>query len=219
MGNTSTSLAEHHNSVSAAQMIRMFVTRLHQHPDVEVRVRLGRPASPQRVRGARVPRNLADFYAEMDGADVRWWFQGSDPEDPDAGGAARIPTLRRNLRGWSRSDFFTDDPTKPRQIRIPDEVPLQRRYDCRPLWFEGHPGDNLLMLWEIGGDTCSEVGLSGIDDYIERGIDRLFVSEWTTLISDFKQPEVEERLARVYERLGLSQGWLGRVLREGVRRR
>ena len=165
-----------------------------------------------------MPSDLAHFYSATNGIEVRWWLRGCDPDDPEAGGWLRVPSLHRNRQGWSRSDFFTDDPDKPSQFRVPDEVPLLRRYNCRALWYEGHKAETLMEMWEIGGDTASDVGLTGVDDYLERGIERLFVSEWTSLLSDFESPDVEERLARIYKRLGLSEGWFKQVLRQGAQR-
>ena len=68
---------------------------------------------------------------------------------------------------------------KPRELRVPDEVPLLRRYYHRPLWWEGYKTGTLMEMemWEIGGDTASDVGLGGFDDYIEKGVGRLFISD------------------------------------------
>ena len=207
--NTSSTATRHPEDV--AHLLRAFVKWLQQRPEVEVRARLGRPAPAASLKRAGVPSDLAQFYGTMCGIEVRWWLRGCDPDDPEAGGWLRVPSLHRNRQGWSRSDFFTDDPEKPRELRVPDEVPLLRRDYHRPLWWEGYKTDTLVEMWEIGGDTASDVGLGGFDDYIERGIDRLFISDWTSLIADVRSPEVEERLARVYEKLGIKPGWFERL--------
>jgi hypothetical protein len=135
----------------------------------------------------------------MNGASIRWSFR----DEPDLGGAFKLPSVGRNLKGWTRSDFFTDDPDKPREIRVPDEVPLASKFHYRPCWWSAV--EEPMLMWEIFGDTCADVGISGFDDYVVKGIELLFCADWTSLISE---SELAFRtVEKIRGSMGLQEGW------------
>ncbi len=151
------------------------------------------------LRDAGVPGDLASAYRQMNGASIRWSLSGA----PDVGGAFKMPSLGRNLKGWARTDFFTDEPERPLRFRVPDEVPLTSKFQHRPCWTSA--GEEPMLMWEIYGNTCGDVGLQGFDDYVARGIEHLFCHEWTSLISESDLSREAVQRARV--RFGLAEDW------------
>lgn len=189
--------------------LRAFVRWLKRQPNLRVEARLGGPAPRHLLRDADVPPDLRRVYREMNGASIRWAFVN----DPEVGGSFKLPSLGRNLRGWTRSDFFTDDEERPRHMRIPDEIPLRSRYFFRPCWWSAE--EELLMMWETSGDTCGDVGLTGFDDYVARGIEDLFCSEWTSLMSGSQL--AQERADAIRAKLGIKKGWSDSLIRRADR--
>ena len=212
MSSRLTSMEPGRGAATAPAMLRAFVALLREHPELHVRALFGSPASPARLTGARLPPDLARFYGHMDGTHVHWWWREAYESDASASGAITMPSLSRNLRGWTRADFFTDNKERPALVRVPDEVPLARRDQFRPAWMDGDPSDDLLGLWDTAGDTFSDVTLQGLDDYVAQGIQRLFMPGWTALLTDFESPEVEARVVAARSRLGLDDGCFARAL-------
>jgi hypothetical protein len=120
--------------------------------------------------------------------------------------------LGRNLKGWTRSDFFTEVPERSRDIRVPDEVPLTSKYYFRPFWWTA---DEELSMWEIFGDTGGDVGLSGLDDYVAKGIEHLFCEQWTSLICD--SDIARERIEAMRAKLGIAEGWSQALIKRADR--
>ncbi|PCC73625.1 BRCA1 C Terminus (BRCT) domain-containing protein [Nannocystis exedens] len=85
-----------------AAELRAFLERLRGRPDITVTVaELGRKAGKAKLdqlRALRVPQDLVDLYAEIDGIHIEWRFV-----EPPGEGCIRVPAVTQ----WTR--FGTDD--------------------------------------------------------------------------------------------------------------
>lgn len=185
--------------MSIASTLDEAVSAIAQNPDARViRFVRGAPASAaalERAAADRItPSTLLDLYSEMDGLTFEW---GLAPRRKNGRvkrlGFISIPTLARNLQGWSFDDGFATEFPR-RLIRIFDESPFTTGCMYSPCAVDGEFG-----LWNRYDDVFDPNLECG--DYYARAAECLFIPGW--LDAECQNETLPKTISVARERLGL----------------
>ncbi len=159
---------------AVAAELRLFVANLKKRPDIRVTVaKLGRKASKADVDYVRglVPE-LADFFAEMNGAHVEWEFA-----EPSGGGCLRIPAVSQWTKFTGEDEHwmgFGDD----QQAMLLDEITAEGN-----TWLvrdkKGKKGRPVRIIFASAAEGSEGVVPAGsIAEYIRKAMESGFGHYW-----------------------------------------
>ena len=164
-----------------------------------VELEVGSAASPEILaRGRRsrnTPAELVELASRMDGFHLEWEPRNPGGSPPLWGGRVEVPTLERNLQGWT--GYITLEQMSSRGIRLPDVIPCEEREVC-PCYIQG----GFLGTWSFYSDVFQDRGLD-LETYFEAGIRNLFVRGWFRHVLENGFGSVSPAALRAREALGL----------------
>ncbi len=162
---------------AVAEELRAFIAQLHQRPDIRVETsHIGRhPAAADLERVRRMCPELADFYAEMNGVHVEWWFV-----EPPGGGCMRIPEISQWTKFTGEDEHwmgFGDH----REAMLLDEIQPEGS-----TWLVRDKGskDVEVIFASVGEGSEGVQAAESIADYIRAAMDHGFVHYWPRCYGD-----------------------------------